>query len=146
MSSQEKSVSDDMSDEKISSKEATKRAKMRAAEAKAAQSEIKLQKLLRKEEEARLNEEGMFGTLSEPRKVLTWYLRNQNKIEVNLINIRDKKAAIIIRISTTVISGLIVFHDYIDKNVGNGHAVSQILIFGLLVCPILLMGSILVRE
>jgi hypothetical protein len=88
----------------------------------------------------------MFGTLSEPRKVLTWYLRNQNKIEVNLINIRDKKAAIIIRISTTVISGLIVFHDYIDKNVGNGHAVSQILIFGLLVCPILLMGSILVRE
>jgi hypothetical protein len=35
MDSQEKSVSDDMSGEKISSKKATKRAKMRAVEAKA---------------------------------------------------------------------------------------------------------------
>jgi len=123
----------DLEEKKLANKEA----KLRTAEAKAAKKEMKLEKTRRKQEELELNSQGMYGSVDEPRKSLGSYLRNQNKLEVSLIAIMDRKAAILIRICTSVITALIVFHDYIDKNVDNGHTVSQILTIGLLVSLVL---------
>ncbi len=119
--------------EKGKTKQEKREAELRLALAKAKEQELKLQKAIAKQEEERMNTVGMYGTVNEPRKSLSTYLRNQNKLEVSVIAILDRKAAILIRICTTVISALIVFHDYIDKNVTNGHTVSQILILGLLI-------------
>ena len=122
-------------------KKAKKEAELRIAQAKAEELEIKRNKALAKQASEDLNADGMFGTSSEPRKSLSTYLRNQNKLEVNLVAILDRKAAILIRIATTMISALIVFHGYIDENVRNGHMLSQILIIGLMVSLVLAILS-----
>ena len=41
----------------------------------------------------------IFDTKKEPRKALQTFLRNQNKLNVNAINVIDRKAAIMIRVS-----------------------------------------------
>jgi len=122
---------------KKEAKKAKKEIELRIAKAKAKELETKAQRALNKKDEEEANAEGLFGTANEPRKSLNSYLRNQNKLEVNLVAILDRKAAIIIRICTTLISALIVFHDFIDKNVKNGHSLSQILIIGLMISLVL---------
>lgn len=83
------------------------------------------------------NSDGRFGSPTEPRKALNSFLRNQNNFEVSAVSIIDTKAAILIRITTAVISGLIVFHDYIDDNVIYGLSITVVLIIGLLASLIL---------
>lgn len=83
------------------------------------------------------NAEGRYGTVSEPRKSLSTYLRNQNKLEVSMVTILDRKASILIRISTSLVSAIIIFHGYIEENVSNGHTISHILLFGLLITLVL---------
>ncbi len=83
------------------------------------------------------NAQGKYGTVIEPRKSLTSFLRNQNKFEVSVISIIDRKSAILIRISTAVISGLIVFHEYMDLNVVLGHELSYVLIIGSMISLVL---------
>ncbi len=84
-----------------------------------------------------LNQQGVFGTISEPRKSLSSFFRNQNKFEVNAISVLDRKAAIIIKICTTLISGLIVFSEYIEDNVIGGNLITLALLIGLLASLIL---------
>ena len=100
-----------------------------------AQKELKLnlkqQKLTAKNENELTNEIGPFGTVSEPRKSLSTFFRNQNKMDVSLISIIDRKASILIKICSTTISALIVFREYIDNNVTNGSMISIVLIIGL---------------
>ncbi len=84
-----------------------------------------------------INGEGLYGTPIEPRKSLASFLRNKNKSEISLVAILDRKAAILIRIATTLVSGLIVFHEYIDANVVYGHTIGSILIGGMLITLIL---------
>ena len=112
-----------------------KKAKMEEAELKLTQTK---QKLAINE----TNTTGKFGSVTEPRKSLSTYLRNQNKFEVSAISILDRKAAILIKVCPTIISGLIVFHDYIETNVAGGNLIMVILLVGLLTSLILSIMSI----
>ena len=104
---------------------------------KAKELELKILKEQSRADSEEANSEGMFGSPTEPRKALNSFLRNQNNFEVNAVSIIDTKAAILIRISTAVISGLIVFHEYIEDNVIYGLPISAILLIGLLMALIL---------
>lgn len=84
-----------------------------------------------------INQDGKFGTKAEPRKALSTFFRNQNKLDISLVSILDRKAAILIRICSTIISALIVFHDFIDNNVDNGHLISIVLMIGLMITLVL---------
>lgn len=80
---------------------------------------------------------GMYGTAKEPRKALSTFLRNKNKSDISLVSILDRKAAILIRITTTLVSAFIIFHDYIVENVPLGSQISTVLVAGMLVTLIL---------
>lgn len=57
----------------------------------------------------------LYWTKKEPRKSMATFLRNQNKLMVNSMNVVDRKAAILIRINTTLISGVVVFFNYVSE-------------------------------
>jgi len=59
------------------------------------------------------------------------YLKNQNRLIMNSISIADKKAAILIRINTAIISALIVFESYFEGNASFNEQIISILIIGL---------------
>lgn len=67
-----------------------------------------------------------FDTKKEPRKSLHTYLRNQNKLYINSFNIIDRKAAIMIRINSTIISVIIIFFNTI-RDVPHGKLIGIIL-------------------
>ena len=73
----------------------------------------------------------IYYTKKEPRKSMGVYLKNQNRLIMNSISIADKKAAILIRINTAIISALIVFESYFEGNASFGKQVVPILIIGL---------------
>lgn len=110
---------------------------LRELEQKENQLAIKQQKLFEKKAIDAANEKGPYGTKGEPRKSLSTFFRNQNKLDVSLIAIIDRKAAILIRISSTIISAFVVFHDYIENNVNNGHLISIVLMVGLMITLVL---------
>ncbi|MEL7219718.1 MAG: hypothetical protein AAGJ93_00285 [Bacteroidota bacterium] len=56
-----------------------------------------------------------FDTPSEPRKSLATFMRNQNKLYVNGINAIDRKAAIMIRVNSTIVSAIVLFFQYIQN-------------------------------
>jgi len=94
-------------------------------------------KKLKKKELEKLNTGGMYGTSSEPRKALSTFLRNKNRSDVSLVSILDRKAAILIRITTTLVSVLIVFHQYIHENVILGSLIGNVLTVGMLITLVL---------
>ena len=117
-------------------------AELEIKKAKAKESELKL---AHTKEKLAINEKntfGKFGSATEPRKSLSTYLRNQNKFEVSAISILDRKAAVLIKICPTIISGLIVFHNYIETNVAGGHLIMITLLVGLLTSLVLAILSI----
>lgn len=73
----------------------------------------------------------LYDTKKEPRKSLGVYLKNQNRLIMSSISIADKKAAILIRINTAIISALIVFESYFDGNASFSKQIIPILIIGL---------------
>ncbi len=73
----------------------------------------------------------MYDTKKEPRKSMGVYLKNQNRLIMNSIAIADKKAAILIRINTAIISALIVFESYFEGNASFNNQIILILIIGL---------------
>jgi len=79
----------------------------------------------------------LFYTKKEPRKSMNSFLRNQNKFMISGIIIADQKAMILLRTNSTIISGAIVFHDFIDTNVPLGHLIGVIIIVGLSISLIL---------
>nr|WP_293296853.1 hypothetical protein [Allomuricauda sp.] len=58
-------------------------------------------------------ENKLFYTQKEPKKMFHTYLRNQNKSYLNSFNMIDRKAAIMIRINTTIVSVVMFFFKYI---------------------------------
>lgn len=62
-----------------------------------------------------VGEKNLFQTESEPRKALFTFLRNQNKFYVNTFNIIDRKAAIMIRINSMIVSVVVIFFQYIQQ-------------------------------
>ncbi len=73
----------------------------------------------------------MYDTKKEPRKSMGVYLKNQNRLIMSSIAIADKKAAILIRINTAIISALIVFESYFEGNVSFNNQIIPVLIIGL---------------
>jgi len=69
----------------------------------------------------------IFDTKKEPRKALQTFLRNQNKLNVNAINVIDRKAAIMIRVNSMIISAIVIFFTRIEE-VSNGYYIGVILI------------------
>ena len=85
-------------------------------------------------------ERGLYYTKKEPKKSFSVYLRNQNKFIITSLSIADRKAMIMIRINSTLVSALIVFHDYIADYVQQGGTIASILIVGnvlSLICSII---------
>jgi len=76
-------------------------------------------------------EDVIYNTKKEPRKSMGVYLKNQNRLIMNSISIADKKAAILIRINTAIISALIVFESYFKGNAAINQQIIQVLIIGL---------------
>lgn len=67
-------------------------------------------------EEQNANENhDLFWTKKEPRKSLATFFRNQNKLMVNMLNMMDRKASMMIRINSTLVSGILVFFEHISK-------------------------------
>lgn len=86
------------------------------------------------------NKEGtLYWTKKEPRKALATFQRNQNKMMINSLNQIDRKGAILIRINTTLISGIVVFFKYVSK-LESGKLIGSVLI---ICCFISLILSIL---
>lgn len=75
--------------------------------------------------------DAIYDTKKEPRKSLGVYLKNQNRLIMNSISIADKKAAILIRINTAIISALIVFESYFEGNATFSKQIIPVLIIGL---------------
>jgi len=98
---------------------------------------LKLESKKNKKELKKSNSNGIYGTVTEPRKSLSTFLRNKNKADISLVSILDRKAAILIRITTTLFSAFIVFHQYIDENVMLGGIISDVLIVGMLITLVL---------
>lgn len=76
-------------------------------------------------------------------KTLDTFLKNQNRLLMSSISIADKKAAILVRLNTSLVSGLIVFEGYFDANIKLNQYIIPVLILGLSVS---LLFAILVTK
>ncbi|MCY4161620.1 MAG: hypothetical protein OXE77_07115 [Flavobacteriaceae bacterium] len=79
---------------------------------------------VKKTEESTL---GQFESKKEPRKSLQTFLRNQNRLYVNSFNIIDRKASIMIRMNSIIISGVFLFYNNV-RDVELGSLIGLILI------------------
>jgi len=70
----------------------------------------------------------LFWTKKEPRKSLSTFFRNQNKLMVNMLNMMDRKASMMIRINSTLVSGIVVFFEHISEIEG-GKLIGIIIVF-----------------
>ncbi|MFK7932444.1 MAG: Pycsar system effector family protein [Saprospiraceae bacterium] len=76
-------------------------------------------------------------------KTFDTFLKNQNKLLMSSISIADKKAAILVRLNTTLVSGLIVFESYFVSQVNFNPYLIPFLIIGL---SLSLLFAILVTK
>ena len=90
-----------------------------------------------KKSEEEIEDHGLFYTKKEPRKSMSTFLRNQNKFMISGIVIADRKAMILLRLNSSIISGAIILHDYIDENVPMGHMIGTVIVVGLSISLIL---------
>ncbi|OAV45141.1 hypothetical protein [Lewinella sp. 4G2] len=76
-------------------------------------------------------------------KTLDTYLKNQSRLLMSSISIADKKASILIRLNTALVSSLIVFESYFNVNLSLNQYFVPVLIIGL---SISLLFAILVAK
>ncbi|MEN0004687.1 MAG: Pycsar system effector family protein [Bacteroidota bacterium] len=88
----------------------------------------KKKKKSKEEEEEEEEMHGLYYTKSEPRKSFATYMRNQNKFYVNSFNVIDRKAAIMIRVNSTIISAIVVFFEYV-QSIQYGTFIAVIMVF-----------------
>jgi len=69
----------------------------------------------------------LFETKKEPKKSFQTFFRNQNKLHVNSFNIIDKKAAIMLRMNSTIISAVIIFYNRVEE-IPNGMIIGTVLV------------------
>lgn len=74
----------------------------------------------------------LFEMKKEPPKSLQSYLRTQNKLMVSTIALLDRKAMILIRINSALVTGLVLFQDYIKENVEFGQVIAILFVIGAL--------------
>lgn len=70
----------------------------------------------------------LYWTKKEPRKSLSTFFRNQNKLMVNMLNMMDRKASMMIRINSTLVSGIVVFFEHITQIQG-GKVIGVVIVF-----------------
>lgn len=75
-------------------------------------------------------EHGLYYTKKEPRKALSTFFRNQNKVLVSSMAIADRKAMIMIRINSLLVTVIMVFYRYIDHELAMGWLIALLLIIG----------------
>ncbi len=73
----------------------------------------------------------LYDIKKEPKKTFGVYLKNQNRLIMSSIAIADKKAAIMIRINTAIISALVVFESYFAENPSLDNKIIPVLFIGL---------------
>ena len=73
----------------------------------------------------------LYDIKKEPKKTFGVYLKNQNRLIMSSIAIADKKAAIMIRINTAIISALVVFESYFAENLSLDNKIIPVLFIGL---------------
>jgi hypothetical protein len=86
------------------------------------------------------NEHGLFYTKKEPRKSFTNFQRNQYRALFNSMALTDRKSMILVRIDTTLISVLIVFHNYVVSHVQLG---ALVVVFALIGIGVSLISALL---
>ena len=85
-----------------------------------------------KKEKKEKKKKGLYELKKEPPKSLQSYLRNQHKLMISTIALLDRKAMILIRINSTIVTALIVFQEYIIEHVLLGNVIGIILVIGAL--------------
>jgi len=104
-------------------------------QAKQSKKEAKEQKKKEKKEQKEKTEltekvqesHGLYYTKSEPRKSFSTFMRNQNKFYLNSFNIIDRKAAIMIRVNATIISGIVILFQYM-QNIPYGTYIALVMV------------------
>ena len=87
------------------------------------------QKELAAQEEAK-RPRRLFETKKEPRKALATFFRNQNKLMVSSMAIADRKAMIMIRINSLIVSVAMISFRFLDDSIHLGWLLGLILIIG----------------
>ncbi len=64
-------------------------------------------------------------------KTMDTYLKNQNRMLMSSISIADKKAAILVRLNTTIVSSLIVVEGFLSADLSLNKFILPVLIVGL---------------
>jgi len=72
--------------------------------------------------------QGLYYTKREPRKAFSTFMRNQNKFYVNSFNVIDRKAAIMIRVNSTIISAIVLFFQYV-QDIQYGTFIGLVMVF-----------------
>lgn len=112
--------------EKKAAKEAKKRAEKKEQKEFAKWKAEKEAAALAEAEE----EHGLYYTRKEPRKALSTFFRNQNKMLVSSMAIADRKAMIMIRINSLLVTVVMVLYRYIDHGLPMGWLIALLLIIG----------------
>ncbi|MCU4154714.1 hypothetical protein J1N10_01925 [Carboxylicivirga sp. A043] len=71
-----------------------------------------------------------YDTKQEPRKALQTFYRNHFRMLINRMTMADRKAMIMVRINTAIISLLIVFSQKMDLYINNGNKIGIVLLIG----------------
>jgi len=82
------------------------------------------------EEPRKKKKKRLYHTKQEPRKALSTFFRNQFRMLINRMTMADRKAMIMVRINTTIISLLMVFHQQLDVLMPNGDMIAVVLLIG----------------
>ena len=72
----------------------------------------------------------LFSSDEEPRKALSTFFRNQNKVMVTSMALADRKAMIMIRLNSIIVSIVIVLYRYLNEGLVLGWLIGVILIVG----------------
>lgn len=75
----------------------------------------KNKKLMSESKSNELTEKKHRKKIKEPKKLFHTYLRNQNKLYVNIFNMIDRKSAMMIKVNATAFSVAVFFYKHISK-------------------------------
>ncbi|WP_430815455.1 hypothetical protein [Carboxylicivirga sp. RSCT41] len=73
---------------------------------------------------------GLYDTKQEPRKALSTFFRNHFRMLINRMTMADRKAMIMVRINTAIISLLILFSQKMDLYINEGNKIGVVLLIG----------------
>jgi len=90
--------------------------------------ELEKNKKKKKKKDEDLQYFGLFQTKNEPKKSFQTFMRNQNKLYVNSINVIDRKSAILVRLNAAILTAVIIFFENIQTFITTGFYIAFVLI------------------